>query len=59
MFRRKLHIGDTVLIKATKKLGIVNAIHYNPYVPWNSISSYGVDNNSDYSIYSRKELKKL
>lgn len=59
MFRRKLHIGDTVIIKKTKESGIVVAIHGNPYIPWNNISSYGIKSNTGISCYSRKELKKL
>jgi len=56
MFRRKLHIGDLVLIKKTKLTGKVTLIHYNPYTPWESVTSYQVDNNE---LYSRNELKKL
>lgn len=59
MFRQKLHIGDKVLIKSTNEVCIVKAIHYNPYSPWNSISSYGVSSKTGISCYSRKELKKL
>lgn len=59
MFRRKLHVGDTVLIKRNGYIGVVEDILYNPYIPWKSISSYKVGSKSDYSFYARKELKKL
>ena len=59
MFRRKLHVGDTVLIKQSGCIGVVEDVLYNPYVPWKSISSYKVGSKSDYSFYTRNELKKL
>lgn len=59
MFRRKLYIGNVVLIKKTNMTGTVKAIHYNPYTPWTSISSYEVVTNSGVEFCSRNELKKL
>jgi hypothetical protein len=59
MFRRKLRIGDKVLIKRNGCISVVDDILYNPYTPWKSISSYKVGSKSDYSFYGRNDLKKL